>query len=400
MSVRRWTRSGKWWGSGAGLVWALCAATALVASCDSSNEGVPIFPAFVAADCRGELVEIARLKWTSTATSLTARGTANNLALEGEVLFMTYAFAATDSGLPISGGIVAVPVFGGAARVVAAADTEITTQWGADSFWISGGRIYLQTGSEILSFAVDSATPSTLPVMSTPALYAAYVHDAEFGYSALGEQLEGLKITMTPLAGGAPIVLVDDPQLPNVALAGMADAGDAVLLHLQYRTEPIQTDPGKTFTSVRRIPKNGAAYGDVRPDVEWANVVGFAPWLAWDGADILGPIDVQNYVVMARVPGTGTSPPEYLKLAGVVATRRGDEILSLQTLETRGGGVQTTSRLLVASSKGAPEGSVVACGAEHPSLFDGAPAGIAANDSAIYVSYREDNDTVIARVSP
>jgi hypothetical protein len=385
--------------SGVGLVCALGAAGALVSSCSSSNEGVTTFPAFVPEDCRGGLVEVARFRVTATATSATARSAVNNLVLEGETLFMTYAFAATDSGLPPSGGIVAVPVAGGAARVVGAAAPEITTQWGTGSFWVSGGQIHLQTGTEIRSFGLDSPTPSTLPVESSPTQYAAFVHDAEFGYSAHGEHQLGLKVTKTPLAGGVPTVLIDQPVLPNVSLGGMADAGDALLLHVQYRTEAIHTDPGETFTSVWRIPKDGAPYSEVRTDVAWADPVVFAHWLAWDGADILGSIDVQNYVVMARVAVTGASPPEHLKLAGIVATRRGDEILSLQTLETRGA-QSTTARLLVASSQGAPAGTVIACGAERSSALSGVPAGIAANDSAIYVSYKERDDTVIARVSP
>jgi len=86
-----------------------------------------------------------------------------------------------------------------------------------------------------------------------------------------------------------------------------------------------------------------------------------------------------------------------VKLHGFVAPRRGDEILSFQTLETWG--AQPTSRLLVASSKGAPAGTVVACGTEHSSVYWRA-TGIAANDSAIYVSYQDDEDTVITRVSP
>ena len=121
----------------------------------------------------------------------------------------------------------------------------------------------------------------------------------------------------------------------------------------------------------------------------------------WPGtaSEILGPISVAHYAVTARLPAAGTTAPQYTKLNGVIATRRGDEILSFQTLETRGG-QRTRVRLLVASSNGAPAGSVIACGAEHLDLLDAAPAGIAANDSAIYVSYRDGNDAVIARVSP
>ena len=102
-----------------------------------------------------------------------------------------------------------------------------------------------------------------------------------------------------------------------------------------------------------------------------------------------------------RVLAAGASPPEQVKLRGIVATRRGDEILSLQTLETQDAQRRAlTYRVLVASSKGAPAGSVIACGGERTSYWDALPAGIAATDSAIYVSYREGDDMVIARVSP
>jgi hypothetical protein len=377
---------------GSSLVGALCAAGALVASCSSSNEGPP-FPSFVPEDCRGGLVELARFRQTFTPSTATTQGTFNNLAIEGETLFMTWVFAGPPSPLPASGGIVAVPASGGDPRVIGAA--ENTSQWSTSSFWISGGQIYLQTGGEIHSVPVDAPTPSALPVILSSTLSAAYAHDAEFGYSAQADNLNGLRITKTPISGGAPTVLVEE-RPPNVALGGMADVGDAVLLQVRWHPEP--TYDGNTIKRVWRISKDGAPHSDVRPDVDWADSLSWPQWLAWDGEDILGPIMVQHYFGMARVAAAGTSPPELLKLQGGVATRRGGEILSLQMLETRSA-QRTTSRLLVASSKGAPAGSVVACGVET-SFFNAVPAGIAANDSGIYVSYRDESDAVIARVSP
>jgi hypothetical protein len=339
-------------------------------------------------------------------------GTHNNLALDGETLYMTYAFAAEDSGLPSGGGIVAVPVSGGAARAVTFA--EGTLDWGAGTFWIGGGRIYLQTGSDVLSFPVDSPPLATQPVKVLPALNTEYAHDADFGYVAEADE-NGLKVMKAPLAGGDASVLLDEP-LPNVAVGGMADAGDALLL--QVRWGPDSAYESDAFTRVWRIPKDGSPRSDVRPDIVWADALGVehlgsSQWLAWDGADILGPIYVQthvvilqNYLVIARVPATGRSAPEYLKLQGAVAVRRGDEILSLQGLAARAAGdPMVTVRLLVASSRGAPGGSVIACGAKFEGTLPAGlpaalPAGIAANDSAVFVSYMEGEDTVIARVAP
>ncbi len=87
-------------------------------------------------------------------------------------------------------------------------------------------------------------------------------------------------------------------------------------------------------------------------------------------------------------------------VSGTVATQRRDEVLSLQTLFTRSltYAQDLDVRLLVASSKGDPAGRVVACGAIAP--YGVTPAGIAANDTDVYVSYGDRSDTVIARVTP
>jgi len=358
----------------------LCVAGALI-SCTSSPGSV----FFVSEDCRGGLLDLANFPETTPTTP--ALATANNLALDGDTLYLTYDFASTSSGVSPSGGIVAVPVSGGSFLVVGAA--ENTSEWGGTgSFWVTGGQIYLQTDTRIVSLPAAAATPSALSTVSSE-VSVAYVHDAEFGYSA-GPAGGHATVTKTPIAGGAPTILVDE-QLPNLALGGMADAGDAVLLQLQWNADP-------TSTAVWRIPKDGTARSDVRPDVQWADS-SFPHWLAWDGKNILGPVANPTYgLVQARVATAGSSAPEALKFWGAVATRRGDEILSLQTLETRSP-QGTTYRLLVASSKGAPEGSVVACGPETDSLYKAVPGGIAADDNGIYVSYRSSDATVIARVA-
>lgn len=361
----------------------LCGAAAS-SSCSSSHEE-PVILSFVPEDCRGGLVELVRLPSTFTAS---ADRPTNNLAIEGDTLFMTYAFASSQSGLPTGGGIVAVPVSGGLARVVAAAQN--TSQWGTGQFWASGGQIYMQTDVSILSVPADSPTPSTVPVVLSGRLYEAYAHDAEFGYVAQGDHPKGLRVVKVPIAGGTPVVLVDEP-LPNVVVGGIADAGDALLLQVRWHPEPTY-DHSTLVRRVWRIPKDGTPRSDVRPDVEWSDSLTFTQWLAWDGSQILGSTIIENYVVQSRVAPTGTSAPEQLKLYGTVATRRGDEILSLQTVALRGG----PTRLLVASSKGDPAGRVVVCGPEG----SGTPLGIVATDSDIYASYRDDDDVVITRVVP
>jgi hypothetical protein len=226
----------------------------------------------------------------------------------------------------------------------------------------------------------------------------ARAHDEQFGYCAQSDDLaidtvDRVTVTQTPIAGGAPVVLVDE-SLPNLALGGMADAGDAVLLQLRWH--PIPSYTGDTLTAVWRIPKDGTPHSDARPDVKWSDAL-FPQWLAWDGENIFGAISAQNASEEARVPANDTSPPELVKLGPGVITRRGDEILSLQAVGAPASGSDAI-QLVVASSKGAPAGSVVACGGSG-SIVTLVPAGIVADDSGIYASYREGNDTVVARVA-
>lgn len=375
---------------GSNVVAILSAAAALAGACSSSGDE-PGNISFTPEDCRGELVEVAR--FTDTIVVSRVGGVYNNLAIDGDTLFMTYGFAGLSSGLPQSGGIVAVPVSGGATRVIAAA--ENTSLWVVDDFWVDGGQVHLQTRDAILSLPAAPPTPSTLPILESAPLYAAYAHDAEFGYYAQADG-DGLTITKTPIGGGAPTVLFDEPE-PKVSLRGMADAGDALLVHVRLPGEP--TYAVDTLARVWRIPKDGTPSSDVRPDVDWADTLTAHQWLAWDGENILGPIMVGNAIVQSRVAPAGTRAPEHLKLNGVVATRRGDEVLSLQNLYVRSGqsGVagRLSSRVLVASSKGAPAGSVLACGLDAGWY----PAGIAATDRDIYVSYATDDAVVIARVA-
>jgi hypothetical protein len=369
------------------------------AACSSSNGG-PVAVAFASADCRGGLVEIARFSQTATATASIIFGLAsiNNLAIDGDTLYMTYAFASSGSGLPTGGGIVAVPASGGSPRVVGAAQN--TSQWGVGGFWIRDGQIYLQMGTDVASVPADAATPSPLSaVISVGDVDAeADAHDADFAYTAQIKATGGLTVTKTPHTGGAPTVLLAEPADENIHyLGGMVDAGDALLLHLG------SGDFGAAG-SVWRIAKDGSGQSSARFDVHWADPFEVRHWLAWDGTDILGPTIEQNQQVQARVAAADTSTPVPLKLTGQVFTRRNDEILSLQTLDTPNPNAK--SRLLVASSKGAPAGTVVACGPDTFASTAGVPAGIVAGtDGAIYVSYAESNliggsNVVIARVTP
>ena len=319
----------------------------------------------------------------------------NNLTIGGRTLFVAYAFGAGAAGLTGSGGVVAVPTSGGAFRLIGAADPNVTSQWSTDSFWASGDQILLQAGTEISSIPSNPAIPSVLVPHSMGC--SAVAHDEAFGFCAQADDfpidtVNHIRITKTAIAGGAPVVLVDE-SLPNLALGGMADAGDAVLLQLRWHAIPESI--GDTLTAVWRIPKDGTPHSDARPDVKWADAL-FPQWLAWDGGNIFGTIDVRHVSVQARVSATDSSPPELVKLWGGAVTRRGDEILSLQTVGAPDAG-EEARQMVVASSKGAPAGSLVACGASG-SIVTLAPAGIAADDSGIYVSYLDDHDTVVARV--
>jgi hypothetical protein len=372
---------------------------ALLSSCSSSSADTPPFPAFALADCQGQgtLVEIARLIETHAGSASTANGIFNNLAIDGDTLYTVYGYASTGSGLPASGGVVALSVSGGAPRVVGAADIAKTASWGVGNFWVSGGQVHLQTGAEIVSIPADSTTPTTLTFSAAQtATYGAYTEDADFGYAAQGDDSIGVTVTKTPIAGGAPTTLVSE-SLSDVSLSGLADAGDSLLLQVSWSVPGDLS--GNRPARVWRIPKDGTPRSDARPDVMWADTLVFPQWLQWDGQDILGTILVRNYIGQARIAAAGSSSPQYLKLDGMIATRRGDEILSFQTVEQRTPQVITT-RLLVASSKGAPTGSVVACGSEQLTVGEIDPGGIAASDSGIYVSYTDGHDTVIARVSP
>jgi hypothetical protein len=373
------------------IVGALGAVGVLGSACSSSN-GAPAVTTFTAAECQGGLTEIARFTKTLAPLGVTTPGTANNLSLDGDTLYVTYTTAGTDSGLPLPGGIVAIAVDAAApaaGRVVAAADSAQTASWDVDSFWVSGGQIYLQAGTTIGSVPANPTTPSTLTYVSSNSSSAAYVHDADFGYSAtIGGN--GVTVAKTPIAGGTATVLVSDATSSAPSwLGGMADTGDAVLLQVGFGSSA----PARVW----RIPKDGSPRSDERPDIQWADPIVFPQWLGWDGTDIIGPALVQNTIVQSRVSATGTSAPVQTKLGGNIATLRNDEILSFQLMSFQA--PEPSSMLLVASSKGSPAGTALACSGTFVG-FPGTPTGIAANDRGIYVAYWTGDDLVIARVSP
>ena len=113
-------------------------------------------------------------------------GLFNNLAIDGDTLYVAYSSAGMTSGLPTSGGIVAIPLSGGTPRAIVAADVASSSEWLTDSFWASGGQIYFQTGGTLGSVPAAPTTPSSLTVVPSYGPHTAYAHDAEFGYFAIG----------------------------------------------------------------------------------------------------------------------------------------------------------------------------------------------------------------------
>src|SRR6185312_1246124 len=225
--------------SGRGIqVAAGCFVGALVASC-SSDPAPPALPApFAQADCQGQLVEVVR--FSNTYPDVLNVGMSNNLATDGATLFLAYSFSSSgafaNSGLPASGGVVAVPLAGGPPQVVAAADVARTSQWGTGSFWVGGGQSHLQTEGQLTSLPADAATPATLDVVISELLSVAYTHDAEFGYYAAAGGGHGIYVGKVAIDGGSQSTLVDEP-LGAPEVGGMADAGDALLLQVRWQTD-------------------------------------------------------------------------------------------------------------------------------------------------------------------
>ncbi|HXU60876.1 MAG TPA: hypothetical protein VN962_04200 [Polyangia bacterium] len=375
---------------------AACLAGALAASCSSDPAPPPPTP-FAQADCRGQLVEVAR--FPSTDSPAPNAGTSNHLATDGATLFLAYSNSRNDAlvmtGLPSDGGVVAIPLSGAPTRVVAAADVP---EWQPGSFWVAGGQVVVQTGTELAAVPADAATPGTVSAPAPDNRSAAYAHDAEFGYYAGPSGGTGVSVVKIPIGGGSPTALVYD--LPGVTVGGMADAGDALLLQVRWQRDPDESP----FFRVWRVPKDGSPQTEVRIDVRWADAARYPRLLvAWDGQDILGPVTFdQGNVVVARVAPDGTSAPIPTRLAGSMVTRRGDEILSLQLVYGSG---DPSPLLVVASSQGDSAGTVLACGGEPAPFQTGAvgipgPLGIAATDDDVYVAYTDGVDLVIARVAP
>jgi hypothetical protein len=238
---------------------------------------------------------------------------------------------------------------------------------------------------------VDVASPATLPLVRANDVTGAYAHDADFGYYVGHAGGSGISVVKLPIDGGPPAVLAT--EMLGDAVGGMADAGDALLLQMAW----LSADGTQTFAGMWRIPKDGSPRTQVRADVVWADPRTYPRPVAWDGVSLIGPVVLGGRIVQARVAPDGTSAPQPLRLDGTIVTRRGDEILTLQRVDSA---TKPSPVLVVASSKGSPVGRVVACGGEAGSPLFGVPVGIAATDDAIYVAYGTGQDTVIARVAP
>ena len=216
---------------------------------------------------------------------------------------MAYAFASSDSGLPASGGIMAVPTSGAGPAVIAGTPApDTTSQWGARK--LLGRRRPDSSRDRQRHPVVACRRPHTQHAAGHALVRALRRLCARCRVRVCGfrREFEGCDGHQDPDRGGRATVLVDE-QLPNLALGGMADTGDALLLQLRWHPEPTST--GEAFTRVWRIPKDGTPHSDVRSDVDWADALGFPQWLAWDGNEILGPISVAHYAVTARLPAAG-----------------------------------------------------------------------------------------------
>ncbi len=208
----------------------------LLCACSSSSSSGSGVVAFGVQDCRGQLVEVARL--VKTSPLINSIGISNNLSIDGDSLFVAYEGADKTSGLPTAGGIVAVALSGGAPRVVAAPDAA-QTFWTTGAFWAAAGQVYLQDGRVLTSVPQNPSTTGTLPPRpASEPLKSAYAHDADFAYAATTtatltiDNQPGLVVEKTPLAGGAPVVLTAETA-GLVELGGMADTGDTLLLQVE-----------------------------------------------------------------------------------------------------------------------------------------------------------------------
>jgi len=368
---------------------------ALAAAC-SSEPAPPALPTpFAQADCRGQLVEVAR--FPSTSPEAVNVGMSNDLATDGATLFLAYSYSRNDAlvrtGLPSGGGVIAIPPSGAPTRVVAGADAG---EWQPGSFWVAGGQILVQTETELAVLPADAATPATVSAVRSDDPSDAYAHDAEFGYYAGPAGGAAVSVVKVPIDGGPPAVLANEPA--GVTVGGMADAGDALLLHVRW-----QADANGPAFRVLRIPKDGSPQTDVRTDIRWADPLSYPGWqVAWDGQDILGLVTFDRGIVVARVAADGTSAPTPTRLSGTMVTRRGDEILSLQLVY---GSDDPSPLLVVASSQGGSAGTVLACGGAADPFQSGGigiagPVGIAATEDDVYVAYSDGVDLVVARVAP
>ena len=277
-------------------------------------------------------------------------------------------------------------------RAVASASPAKTVGWSVHSFWVEGGAIFLQEGAVVTK--VPPSGPGELPLLQAGQLYAAYAHDAENGYVAHSSGT-GLKIEKTPRVGSASTPLMDEPLLKNVAIGGMADIGDALVVLVRWGGEPPASAP--TMVRLWRVPKDGSPRTELRTESQMVRPsVGFLVLARLGRA---GPLRF----VGARLPGDAGAGgacgrrPEYLKFQGQTFTRRGQELIAVDSMRT--GLDAAPARVAVVTTNGA-HGAVLACGEPATSLIN--PVGVAANETGIYVAYEDSPraEVVLARVAP
>jgi len=335
----------------------------------SSEPALPVF--FTGADCGRELVMLGRF-------DVVPIGAASSLAVHDGRLYLAYSVPSKGGdAVPPHGGVLSLPTTADAITAAAVAPADAAS-WDAGAFWVDAdGAIVVQDGdavSRVPAGSQGAALPAALARGGPPTVYA---HDDAFAYAATVSG-DRVVVAKTPSAGGAPITLLAEAHA-GAAIGAMDDFGDALLLWVGL---PMRA--GYSTVSVGhlwRVPKDGSARSDVRPDIGWAapSQVASGTVLAWDGAAMIGPALVAGRSVLSRTP-PDSGPLQPLRISGSTFARRGDEIIVAGAVSS------VPPRVLVASSKGDTQ-ALLACGTGTVGALY--MAGVAADDSGVYVAWYE-----------